>query len=263
MTIGTATRPERLKSQRLEALWPEIGHGFFTRRGGESVGLYAELNVGLGSDDERESVLRNRSRVMDSLGATFLATPIQHHTADVYTVEEPWPENERPVADALVTKRAGISLAILTADCGPVLFADPVARIVGAAHAGWKGAFSGVLEATVNAMETLGARRSDIVATLGPTISSENYEVGPEFVERFCAEDPGNKVYFTESGNDGHAMFDLPAYILARLDGAGVSADWMSQCTYGDEDRFFSYRRATHRGEPDYGRQISAILIGN
>lgn len=239
-----------------------VAHGFFTRKGGASTGLYKGLNVGLGSSDDREAVLENRARVASHLGARdgFLATPHQVHSNDVLLVSEPW-RGERPVADAVVTDVPGLALGVLTADCGPVLFADPGAGVVGAAHAGWKGATGGILENTIETMERLGASRSAITASLGPTISQQNYEVGPEFVERLLALDPENSRYLIQSPRPGHALFDLPAYILDRIAAAGVKARWTGQCTYADPGRFFSFRRTTHRGEPDYGRQISSILI--
>lgn len=247
----------------LGALSPQVAHGFFTRIGGKSVGLYESLNAGLGSADDREPVLANRALIAGHLGASenFLATPHQVHSADVLVLEKPWEKNQRPIADAVVTTVPGLALGVLTADCGPVLFADAEARVVGAAHAGWKGATGGVLENTISKMEELGAKRRAINATLGPAISQRNYEVGPEFVERLHALDRANDAFLAASGKPGHALFDLPAYILGRLERAGVQARWTGQCTYADAGRFFSYRRTTHRGEPDYGRQISCILI--
>ncbi len=247
----------------LGALAPQIVHGFFTRKGGRSIGLYDSLNCGLGSADDREPVLANRALVAGHLGVKdgHLATPHQVHSPDVLVVDKPWARNERPVADAVVTRTPGLAIGVLTADCGPVLFADAKAGIVGAAHAGWKGATGGVLENTIAAMESLGAQRENIIATLGPTISQRNYEVGPEFVERLLTLDKTNERYLAPSGKSGHASFDLPGYIVTRLEKAGTQARWTGQCTYADEPRFYSYRRTTHRGEPDYGRQISCILI--
>ena len=252
-----------IRSDALSAL-PGIAHGFFTRDGGVSEGLYATLNVGLGSEDARDAVIENRARVARALGLAdeALAMPYQVHSPDVVVVEEPWPHGEGPHADAVVTARPGLAVGVATADCGPILFADANGRAVGAAHAGWKGAIGGVIEATIAAMEGLGARRSDIVAVLGPTISAEAYEVGPEFVERFVAEDAGHRRFFRPSARAGHAMFDLPAFIVMRLEAAGVGrAENLALCTYSDEDRFFSYRRTTHRAEPDYGRLVSAIAL--
>ncbi len=204
----------------------------------------------------------NRRRVADWFGVEpgRLATVHQVHSPDVVTVDDSY-DGARPEADALVTRTPGLVLGVLTADCGPILFADPEARIVGAAHAGWKGAFGGVLEATIAAMEALGADRTRIVATLGPSISHRNYEVGQEFYDRFLAHDPDYARFFTPAPRPGHFMFDLPALTVKRLTDAGVAADTLDICTYADEERFFSYRRTTHRAEPDYGRQISAIMI--
>lgn len=255
-------RPDPLRSPALDALaHAGIRHGFFTRAGGVSTGLYRGLNVGLGSRDERAAVLENRARVANWLGVepTHLCTPHQIHSADAVYAAEPW--TERPQADAVVTDRPGLALGVLAADCGPVLFADPQARVAGAAHAGWKGAFDGVLEATIEAMTRLGAEPGRIVAVLGPSISQENYEVGPEFVARFVAADPEHERWFVASAKPGHAMFDLNGYTVDRLARAGVAASQVGRCTYADEENFYSYRRTTHRSEPDYGRQISAIVL--
>ena len=252
-----------IRSNVLSTL-PGIAHGFFTRDGGVSEGLYTSLNVGLGSRDLRDAVIENRTRVARALGVEdhALAMPYQVHSPDVVVVEEPWPHGEGPHADAVVTARPGLAVGVATADCGPILFADARGRAVGAAHAGWKGAIGGVIEATIAAMEGLGAARSDIVAVLGPTISAEAYEVGPEFVERFIGEDADHARFFRPSPRPGHAMFDLPAFIVMRLERAGVGrAENLALCTYTDEDRFFSYRRTTHREEPDYGRLVSAIAL--
>lgn len=243
-----------------------VAHGFFTRAGGVSQGLYASLNVGHGSADDPQAVAENRIRIKSMLGLSggALVSPHQHHSATAIVVSEPWTRDAQPKGDALVTDRPGIALGISTADCGPVLFADGDARVVGAAHAGWRGALTGVLEATLEAMETLGARRDRIVAVLGPTISARNYEVGAEFVERFAAADPDNARFFTPGAAPDKAQFDLPAYILFRLASAGVgrAAD-LGRCTYAEEDLFFSFRRTTHRGEPDYGRLMSAIALAD
>ncbi|MCR4265766.1 peptidoglycan editing factor PgeF [Nitratireductor sp. ZSWI3] len=257
------TRPEPLRSPLLDdARRNGIRHGFFTRAGGASEGLYRGLNVGLGSGDRRETVLENRRRVAEWLGVEpqNLVTVHQVHSPDVVTVREAFGD-KRPQADALVTDRPGLALGALAADCGPVLFADGQARVIGAAHAGWKGALTGVLENTIAAMERLGAERSRILAVLGPSISQENYEVGPEFVDRFTAADADNRRWFSPSDKAGHALFDLNGYTVARLAGAGVTAEFVGRCTYAEEDHFYSYRRATHRGETDYGRQISAIVL--
>lgn len=249
-------------SDRLSAV-PGLGHGFFTREGGVSRGVYASLNIGLGSDDVRQDVLANRERVAAHLGvkADRLLFPHQYHSAEAVTVG-PGREDPRPRADAVVTARPGVAVAISTADCGPVLFADGRNRVIAAAHAGWRGALGGILEATVEAMEAAGALRRDICAVLGPTISARNYEVGPEFVQRFLDHDPDNRRFFKASAKHGHAYFNLPLYILERLKRIGVGhAEDVGRCTYGEEQRFFSYRRATHRGEQDYGRLSSAIVL--
>ncbi|AWN46894.1 peptidoglycan editing factor PgeF [Methylobacterium terrae] len=240
-----------------------LRHAFFTREGGVSEGLYDSLNGGLGSGDDPAHVRENRRRMTAELGVApeNLVSLYQVHSAEAVVVEAPFPE--RPRADAMVTRVPGLALGILTADCGPILFADPENRVIGAAHAGWKGALTGVIEATLAAMEGLGAVRTGIVAVLGPTIGARAYEVGPEFRERFEAADPGNDRYFVDSAErDGHSLFDLPAYIVARLERAGIGeVANVSLCTYSDPDRFFSYRRTTHRAEPDYGRLVSAIAL--
>lgn len=243
---------------------PGIRHAFFTREGGVSEGIYASLNGGLGSHDRPAHVAENRRRMADRLGATALASLHQVHSADAVTVDAAFPAEARPKADGMATRVPGVALGILTADCGPILFADAEARVVGAAHAGWKGALGGVADATLDAMEALGARRDRIVAVLGPTIGREAYEVGPEFKARFVAADPGHAHYFAASpGRPDHARFDLPAFVADRLRRAGVGTVVdLGLCTYSDPDRFFSYRRTTHRGEPDYGRQIAAIVLG-
>jgi len=241
-----------------------VRHGFFSRAGGVSEGLYESLNIGLGSSDARERVMENRARVAAALGvaADRLVTPYQIHSPDAVVVGAPWPAGEGARADAVVTATPGLAVGVSTADCGPVLFADAAAGVVGAAHAGWRGALRGVLEATIEAMEGLGAERGRITAALGPMISADAYEVGPEFVSRFLEADAGNAAYFVRSERAGHAMFDLPAYVAARLAAAGIGAvEDLALCTYADEARFFSFRRATHRGEPDYGRLVSAIAL--
>lgn len=256
-------RPEPIESPLLGArAGKRVRHGFFTRQGGVSKGLYRGLNVGLGSGDDRQAVLENRARVAGWFAQPpeRLATMHQVHSPDVEVIDEDW-NGERARADAMVTATPGFVLGVLSADCGPVLFADAENGVVGAAHAGWKGALTGVLENTVEAMLGLGARREAIVACLGPSISGASYEVGPEFVARFTAADPAYETFFAPSRKPGHAMFDLPGLTLLRLSRAGVTAANLGLCTYPDEDRFFSYRRATHAGEPDYGRQISAIAL--
>jgi hypothetical protein len=241
-----------------------IRHGFFDRGGGVSQGVYATLNGGVGSNDAPEHVAENRARMARALGVTHdrLVTPYQIHSPDVATVDAPWTPDARPRADALVTRTPGLAIGVSTADCGPLLFADPQARVIGAAHAGWRGAFTGVIEATVAAMEKLGAARSQILAVLGPVISQPNYEVGPEFVERFKAADAGNARFFAPAARPGHALFDLNGYIAARIARAGVRQfDDLKLCTYADPGRFYSFRRTTHLAEPDYGRHINAIAL--
>lgn len=244
--------------------FPRIRHAFFTREGGVSEGIYASLNGGLGSSDDPARVGENRARMAERLGVApdRLVGVHQVHSADALLVTAPWPAGPRPRADAMVTATPGIALGVSTADCGPVLFADPHAGIVGAAHAGWKGALGGVLEATVERMVEAGATRSDIVAVLGPTIGRDAYEVGPEFVARFAAAAADNARFFRPSARTDHAMFDLPSYVAARLADMGIGDHAvLDHCTYSDEARFFSYRRSVHRGEPDYGRLISAIWV--
>jgi len=237
-----------------------VRHGFFTRQGGVSTGLYTALNGGQGSRDGSAAVEQNRARISAHLGIERLVSVYQVHGDRVELVTGPWPA-ARPQADAMVTDRPGIGLAILTADCAPVLFADPAARVVGAAHAGWKGALTGVLEGTLDAMEGLGADRARIATAIGPTISQRAYEVGPEYVERFLDEDPDYGRFFA-GGTGDRAMFDLPGFCLHRLREAGVGrAEWIGHCTYSDPDRFYSYRRACHRGEADYGRLVAAIAL--
>ncbi|MDL2397359.1 peptidoglycan editing factor PgeF [Rhizobium mayense] len=239
-----------------------IRHGYFSRDGGVSEGLYRGLNVGLGSNDNREHVQENRRRVAAWFGLPpeRLATVHQVHSPDVIAVDAGY-DGTRPQADAMVTATPGIALGVLAADCGPILFADPENRVIGAAHAGWKGALTGVLENTIEAMIALGAERAKIIACLGPSISQASYEVGPEFVDRFVTYDPDYAKYFIPSERVGHAMFDLPGLTIERLRKAGATAENLDLCTYPHPDRFFSYRRATHAKEPDYGRQISAIAI--
>ncbi len=255
------SKPDPIRSPLLDRV-KGIRHGYFTRQGGVSSGIYGGLNIGTGSADDPELVRENRGRVARwmGVGADRLLTCYQIHSPDVVVATGPF-DGERPKADALVTDRPGIALGASTADCGPVLFADGEAGVVGAAHAGWKGAFTGVLENTVSAMETLGAKRERIVAVLGPSISQPNYEVGPEFVERFVAADAGNHIWFRSSSRENHALFDLNGYTVDRLRKAGVEADMLGRCTYAEENLFYSYRRTTHRREPDYGRLISAIAI--
>ncbi len=238
-----------------------LRHGFFTRKGGASSGVFSGLNCGPGSTDQSEIVAINRARVAEAMGvnADDLVTVHQVHSPDVITVSGPL-NGARPKADAMVSATPGMALAVLTADCQPVLFADVVNGVIGAAHAGWRGARDGVLEATVDAMVGIGAQRASIRATIGPSISQRAYEVGPEFFDDFMSDDPENARFFANGASD-RLHFDLPAYGLHRLREAGVDAEWTRHCTYSDADRFFSYRRATHAQEADYGRLISAIRL--
>ena len=252
-----------VESPELAAL-PGIRHAFFTREGGVSSGIYASLNGGIGSSDDQAHVRENRRRMAEKLGVApqNLAGLYQIHSADALVVTEALADGQRPRADGMATRVPGLALGISTADCGPVLFADPENRVIGACHAAWKGALGGVLEATLAAMESLGAERARTVAVLGPTIGREAYEVGLDFRDRFTDQDADNARYFRAGARDDRAMFDLPAYIVARLGGLGLLAVAdLALCTYSDGARFFSYRRTTHRAEPDYGRQISAIAL--
>jgi YfiH family protein len=239
-----------------------VKHGFFSRRGGASSGVFAGLNCGYGSSDQTEIVALNRRRVADAMDVTpeALVGIHQVHSPDVLTVDAPL-TGDKPKADALVTATPGLALTILTADCQPVLFCDPDANVIGAAHAGWRGALDGVLEATLDAMEALGATRENTRAVIGPSISQAAYEVGPEFLDAFMAESQENGRFFA-NGTDDRMQFDLPAFGLHKLRQAGVGqAEWTRHCTYSDPDRFYSYRRTTHAKEADYGRLISAIRL--
>lgn len=240
----------------------DVPHGFLGRRGGVSTGIYAGLNVGFGSHDAREAIARNRELARDAvLPGAALVTVHQVHSADVVRVDSPLPESDRPRADALVTNRPGLLLGILTADCVPILFADTRQRIVGAAHSGWKGALAGVGEATVDAMTALGARRSDIACTIGPCIGRASYEVSEDFADPFLAR-AGEDARFFSTGRPGHLQFDIGGYVAARLAAAGVgTVELMDEDTYGQSERFYSYRRTCHAGETDYGRQIALIGI--
>ncbi|MFB2531174.1 peptidoglycan editing factor PgeF [Paracoccus sp. p4-l81] len=248
------------------ALLGDIPHGFFTRKGGNSSGVFAGLNCGHGSSDQTDSVTMNRDRVAQAMGVApdRLIGVHQVHSADVVTIDADYlthPPADKPRADALVTALPGVALSVLTADCMPVLFADPQAGVIGAAHAGWRGALDGVLDNTLTAMEALGAARPRIHAVVGPCISQRAYEVADDFMDRFLAEDPDFARFFSGGPSD-RPWFDLAGFGLDRLRAAGVGqAEWTRHCTYGDADQFYSYRRATHRGEPDYGRLISAIRL--
>jgi YfiH family protein len=243
---------------------PDFAHAFFTRRGGVSSGLYASLNGGIGSRDAPEAVRENRARMAAALriAPDRLAIPYQVHSPDVATISSPFAPEARPRCDALVTATPGLALGVTGADCGMILFADGEARVVAATHAGWKGARDGVIEATVEAMARLGAKPERVCAALGPCIAQSSYEVGPEFVAAFVAADADCKRFFAPSVNPRRAMFDLPRYIAERARRAGVGRfQDLGLDTYADQDRFFSYRRATHRKEPDYGRLVAAIAL--
>ena len=242
---------------------PGLRHAFFTRDGGVSSGIYAGLNGGLGSNDDPQNVAENRRRMAERMGVTphhFLSAH-QIHSPDAVIASGPWAGASRPRADAIVTRTEGIAIGVTAADCGPILLVDPTARVIGAAHAGWKGALTGILESTIEAMEKLGAERGGTVAAIGPMIRQQSYEVGSEFVERFIDAEADNAVFFVPSPREGHAMFDLAGFIRMRLENAGVlMIDDVGADTYSDE-RFFSYRRSVHRKEPDYGRHVHAIAL--
>jgi YfiH family protein len=244
---------------------PALAHGFFGRQGGVSGGLYASLNCGPGSQDDPDAVRENRDRALSALAEQAparLVTLYQIHSAEAVIVREPWAIPQNPKADAMVTDRPRIALGVLAADCAPILLADQESQIIGAAHAGWGGAFAGVVESVVSTMERLGARRERIAAAIGPCISQEAYEVGPEFEERFRGADAENVRFFRPSTREGHWRFDLEAYVASRLAEAGIARiEKLGLCTYANEADYFSYRRTTHRREPDYGRQLSAIML--
>jgi YfiH family protein len=249
---------------RMLSKLPGLAHGFFGRSGGVSTGLFATLNCGLGSSDDAECVRENRERAGRRLGVSGerLLTAYQIHSADVVVVTKPWARGSQPKADAMVTRERNVALGILAADCAPVLFADAGAQVIGAAHAGWKGAITGVVEAAVDAMEKLGAARRRIVAVVGPCISQASYEVGDEFRCQFVAADPANAAFFAPGKRAGHWQFDLPAYVGQRLAKLGLEfVSVLNRCTYANEADYFSFRRTTHRGEPDYGRNLSAIVL--
>ena len=258
MPIEAVSEVEVVRARALDG----VAHGFLGRRGGVSAGVHAGLNVGLGSQDDPATIAENRRRAVEAvLPGARLVTLFQIHSADAVAVVEPFDERLRPHADALVTATPGLALGILTADCAPVLLADRAAGVVGAAHAGWKGAIGGVTDSTIATMERLGARRDRIVAAVGPCIARASYEVDDAFFRRFAEADPENERFFA-AGRSGHHRFDLEAYVAHRLAAAGVrTIETLGEDTYSQPDRFFSYRRATHRSEPDYGRQISIIGI--
>jgi purine-nucleoside/S-methyl-5'-thioadenosine phosphorylase / adenosine deaminase len=242
---------------------PGIRHGFFTRAGGVSTGLYDSLNIGGGSRDDRANVIENRARAMAAfdLPGSALVTAYQIHSTTALTVAGPWPDAP-PHADGLATDKPGVALGILTADCAPILLVDPDAKVIGAAHAGWRGAVGGIGEATVTAMESLGAARRRIHAAVGPCIGVASYEVGPEFPAPFLAADPGNERFFRTASRDGHFMFDLAGYVASRLAALGLGAvETLRFDTCANEERFFSYRRSCLRNEADYGRELSAIVL--
>ena len=248
---------------RLLSAIPGLRHAFFTRDGGVSGGIYASLNGGIGSNDDPVHVTENRRRMAEQIGVApehFLSV-FQTHSPDVAVATGSWPSASRPRADAIVTRTEGLAIGVTAADCGPILLADPKARVIGAAHAGWKGALTGILESTIDAMEKLGAERSGMVAAIGPLIRQHSYEVGGEFIERFVEADAENALFFIPAAREGHAMFDLAGFIRMRLENAGVlMIDDVGLDTYSDE-RFYSYRRSVHRGEPDYGRHVHAIVL--
>lgn len=241
-----------------------FGHAFFTREGGVSEGVYATLNGGVGSRDDKAAVLENRRRMAATLGVEpdRLLVPFQIHSSLAITVDAPWKADDRPRVDGIATRTPGLAIGVTGADCGTVLLADIAGGVVGACHSGWKGALDDVAGATVTAMEGLGAKREQIVAVLGPTIAQESYEVGPEFVQRFTDMEDGFARFFKPSSNEGRSLFDLPGFIGMRCRAAGIATfQDLGLDTYADEARFYSYRRTTHRGEPDYGRLVAAIMV--
>jgi polyphenol oxidase len=252
----------KLHSPLLSAV-PRLRHAFFSRDGGVSEGIYAGLNGGIGSNDDPAKVAENRRRMAQHLGVPreHLLTAFQIHSPDVAVASASWDTASRPRADAIITRTEGLAIGITAADCGPILLVDPNARVIGAAHAGWKGALTGIVESTVEAMEKLGADRTNILAAIGPLIRQYSYEVGNEFVERFIEADVENSLFFVPAARDGHAMFDLAGLIRMRLENAGVLViDDIGIDTYSDQ-RFFSYRRSVHRKERDYGRHVHAIVL--
>jgi polyphenol oxidase len=252
-----------LQAQALKKL-AGISHGFFTRSGGVSDGVYATLNGGTGSNDAPERIAENRARMAAAVGVApdHLLTCYQIHSPEVVVAETPWARDQRPRADAIVTKLPKLAIGISTADCGPVLVADPEARVIGAAHAGWRGALTGVIESTIAEMEKLGAKRSRMIAATGPMIRQPNYEVGQDLVDRFIAIQPSNVRFFKPAKRPAHSMFDLAGFVLSRLRRAEVAeVEDLGHCTYADPEQFYSYRRSVHRAEPDYGRHVNAIAL--
>jgi YfiH family protein len=253
--------PKPITADSLAAL-TGIAHGFFTREGGVSEGTYAALNCGLGSQDDPDAVRENRARVAAHLGAPSLITPHQVHGTTAVVAQEAWPKDARPKADAIVTTRRGLAVGVLTADCAPVLFADGEAGVVAAVHAGWRGALSGILEATIAEMQRIGASPQRIVAAVGPCIGQPAYQVGPDFEQAFLERDPASAQFFTRPEPGARPHFDLGAYVALRLVRAGIGGNQMTKlCTYARSAEFFSFRRSQALGEPDYGRQISAIVL--
>lgn len=253
---------KKLSAGTLEGL-PGLAHAYFTRQGGVSEGIYGSLNGGQGSADDPDAVAENRVRMARALGADHLVTVYQHHSPDVVHVTGPF-EGAAPKADAMVTDVPGLALGILTADCGPLLMADAEARVIGAAHAGWGGAIGGVVENTLAAMEGLGARRDNIRAALGPTLAQPSYEVGPEYLERFVADDPDNARFFHRPDGAPRPFFDLPGYIAKRVGESGIPPARfhdLARDTYAEPELFYSYRRSVHRKEPDYGRLVAAVML--
>ena len=239
-----------------------VRHGFFTRNGGVSDGIYSSLNVGYGSNDATDKVTKNRQIIIDSLGATSLNSVFQVHGKRVERVDGSWAGGETPRADAMVTKKSGIAIGILSADCAPVLFCDPKARIIGAAHAGWRGALAGVVEATINEMCKIGAHPDSIIAAIGPTIGPNSYEVSEIFLKPFLDQNQKNAAFFSEASRAAHFLFDLPGYILSLMKDQGLDkVNWTGHDTYADNERFFSYRFGYIHEQPDYGRMLSAIMI--
>jgi YfiH family protein len=241
-----------------------IRHAFFTREGGVSGGIYQSLNSGVGSSDDPAHVTENRSRMAQALGvdADRLVTAFQIHSPHVVVADQPWSVDTRPKADAIVTRTPGLAIGVSTADCGPLLFADPEARVIGAAHAGWRGAFSGVIEGTIVAMEKLGADRKRMAVALGPLIRQDKYEVSQSFVDDFLRADQRYARFFASAAREGHAMFDLPGFIASRIAQSGIQRfEDIGICTYSNPDHFYSYRRSTHQAEPDYGRHVNAIVL--
>jgi hypothetical protein len=246
------------------SILPGIRHGFFTRQGGVSSGLYRSLNCGAGSNDDRVLVIENRSRVAQHLGSSHgdVVTLYQVHSAEALIIDRPMAREDLPQADALVTKRRGLAIGVLTADCAPILFADPRAKVVAAAHAGWRGALSGVVEATIQKMLELGAAKRDIRAAVGPCISQAAYEVGPEFEAEFTSKNSALACFFIRKPGHPRPYFDLPGFVQSRLKALDLATiEMAAHCTYANESLFYSYRRSQHRREPDYGRQISAIVV--